>query len=208
MSAASPVVDPPVEDPPVVDPPAGGGAPISFTPEQQAHIDKLISKTVGRERTRLEGELKTLKDRGDMDEVTRLTAELADRDAAIATSAATVLATKVETRAERAALAAGVKPERLDRFMRLVDIDVDTLTADGKPDADAITALVATTLADVPEFKGAASTTGGAPTGADLTGGNGQPKTWTRAEIAALSLEDFETHEAEINAQLKAGKVK
>jgi hypothetical protein len=202
-----PVVDPPVD--PAVDPPADPPAvdDVAFTPAQQAHIDKLIGKAKGTAKTAAEKELKTWLEQQSMTEADRLKAEKAQLEQEREAARAEILTTKIETAAERAAIAAGVKPDRVDRFLRLVDLtDRDELTADGKPDSDAITAAVAKALGDVPEFKGEPARPSGS-SGSDGMNGNGDRKTWTREEIAKMSVADFEKHEDEINAALAGGRV-
>lgn len=205
-----PVVDPPVDPTdPAVDPPADPPAvdDIAFTPAQQAHIDKLIGKAKGTAKTAAEKELKTWLEQQSMTEADRLKAEKAQLEQEREAARAEILTTKIETAAERAAIAAGVKPDRVDRFLRLVDLtDRDELTADGKPDNDAITAAVAKALGDVPEFKGEPARPSGS-SGSDGMNGNGDRKTWTREEIAKMSVADFEKHEDEINAALAGGRV-
>jgi len=88
------------------------------------------------------------------------------------------------------------------------DVDLsnlDDLTADGKVDNDAVKALVESTLADVPEFKGTAASPPPGGSGADFTGAGGAPKQWTREAIAKLSADEYEEHKEEIFAQLGAG---
>lgn len=185
---------------------SGDDGPVAFTPAQQAHIDKLIGKAKGTAKTAAEKELKAYLDQQSLGEADRLKAEKTQLEQEREDARAEVLATKIETSAERAAIAAGVKPDRVDRFMRLVNLaDVDDLTVDGKPDTEAIKAAVATALADVPEFKGTPAKTGSS--GSDDMNGTGDKKTWTRAEIAAMSVADFEKNEDEINAALSGGRV-
>lgn len=186
---------------------AGDTGDVAFTPAQQAHIDKLIGKAKGTAKTAAEKELKTWLEQQSMTESDRLKAEKAQLEQEREAARAEILTTKIETAAERAAIAAGVKPDRVDRFLRLVDLtDRDELTADGKPDGDAITAAVAKALADVPEFKGEPAKPSGS-SGSDGMNGNGDRKTWTRDEIAKMSVADFEKHEDEINAALAGGRV-
>ncbi len=185
---------------------AGDAGDITFTPAQQAHIDRLIARQHGKAKTQAEKDLKAWLEQQSLSESDRLKAEKAQLETERETARREVLTTKVETAAERAAVAAGVNPDRVDRFMRLVDLsDLDELAADGKPDTDAIKAAVAKALADVPEFKGEAPKSGSSGTG-DMNGG-GDRKTWTREEIAKMSVADFEKHEAEINAALTGGRV-
>lgn len=199
----------PVADPdPQVDDPTAEPAGKSFS---QADVDAIVAKRVKAEQAKFAGDLKTLKDRGDLDEVERLKAEVADRDKALADADQRVLSSDLRSTAERAALAAGANPARVAKFMRTFDLDIDTLTADGKVDAEAVTALVESELNDSPEFKaeGApAAPNAGKPSGGDFTGANPTAKVWTRAEIAKLSPAEFEEHEAEISRQVAAGTVK
>lgn len=186
---------------------AGDTSDVAFTPAQQAHIDKLIGKAKGTAKTAAEKELKTWLEQQSMTESDRLKAEKAQLEQEREAARTEILTTKIETAAERAALAAGVKPDRVDRFLRLVDLtDRDELTADGKPDSDAINAAVAKALTDVPEFKGEPARPSGS-SGSDGMNGDGDRKTWTREEIAKMSVADFEKHEDEINAALAGGRV-
>lgn len=188
-------------------PPAGA---VTFTPEQQAHIDKLIGKATGKAKGTAEAEFKKWLDQQAMGETDRLKAEKDEATKAVEAAKLEVLTTKVETAAERAALAAGVKPERVATFMRLVDIDVEKLTDDGKPDPEAIKALVEKAATDNPEFKGTAAPPAGdeKPTGS--SSGQFDPttqKVWTKAELQELmkSPKEYAKHEKEIDAQLAAG---
>lgn len=184
----------------------GKGGPVSFTPEQQAHIDSLIAKQHGKAKATAEKEFKAWLDQQAMGETERAKAESAAKDKLVEEAKLEALTTKVETAAERAALAAGVKPERVAKFMRLVDLkDLDKVTDDGKPDADAIKALVEKELEDAPEFKGGAGTGDdgkgkGGKSGGEFTPNGG--KVWTRAEISKMSPEEYEKHEDEILKQL------
>lgn len=188
----------------------GGGGGVVFSPEQQAHIDGLISKAHGKAKTQTEAEFKKWLDQQAMTESDRLKAEKVDAEKAVADAKAEVLATRVEAAAGRAAVAAGVNAAKVDRFMRLVDLDVEALTADGKPDADAIKAHVAKVVEEWPEFKasGAGNGQGGnGSSGGEFNGGGGG-KVWTKAEIAKLSTEEYEKHEDEILKQLATTGVK
>lgn len=181
----------------------GAPAPEVTAPEvtmTQADLDALIAKRSGMQRKQWEKELAELGERAGLDEVERLKAEKADADNAAAEARREALSIRVETTAERLALKAGVKPDRVERFLRNVDLsDLDELTEDGKPNQAALTKLIGDTLADVPEFRG--QTAAGA-SGAEF-GGDPAKKVWTRAEIAKLSADDYAKHETEILAQLQ-----
>lgn len=203
------VTEPPA--PTVTEPAAPTGEPaaepaagtVSMT---QADLDKIIARSHAKGASAAEKKI------GDYLSAELLTGEqkvAAERDAAIAradAAAAEALDTKVETAAERAALAAKVDPNRVERFLRLVDLKADDLRADGKADADAIVAAVAKTLTDFPEF----ATGAPAPAGASGTEHGHEPgKVWTREEIAKIAgTPEFDKNEAEIMRQMQAGLVK
>jgi hypothetical protein len=190
---------------------AGGGTgdkPVQVT-MTQAELDALIKKQHAKAKGQSEAEFKKWLDQQAMGEADRLKAESADKDKAIDDAKLEVLATKVETAAERAAITAGVKPERLDRFLRLVDLSaIDDLTDDGKPDREAIKTLVEATLADVPEFKGAATNGGANGASGGEFNGAGDKKVWTREEVSKLTPEQFDKHETEIMKQMQGAGIK
>lgn len=184
------------------DPPAK----VTFTPEQQAHIDTLIQKNTGKSKAAAEKDFKTWLDQQAMGETDRLKAEKATADQAVLDAKAEALTARVETTAERLALAAGCKPDRVTKLLRLLDLTGDNLATDGKPDLDAIKALVEKELADTPELKGTSGPAG--KSGGEFNDGEGK-RTWTRAEIAALAKNpaEFAKHEADIDLALKEGRV-
>lgn len=131
-------------------------------------------------------------------------AQKAAEDKAAATIAA---ANKrvVRNEAKLSAIAAGVKLDRADTFLRLVDglddIDVDD---DGKVDGKALERAIKAAAAANPEFtadppkKGANSTQHGSDAG----------HTFTAEEIGKMSPAEFAKNEAEIDRQVTAGLVK
>jgi len=148
---------------------SGAGDKPATVTMSQADLDALIDKRVGMARKGWEGDAKTAAERAKLDDAERAKAEKADAEKERDDAKREALATKVEVTAERLALAAKVDPSKVERFMRLVDLaDIDSLTADGKPDAAAVKAAVEATLKDFPEFKAAA---GGGRSGADFNGG-------------------------------------
>jgi len=208
------VDDKPAGDPPAGDPPAADDKPAMLS-LSQADLDKMIDKAVGKKASAKDAEFKKWLEaqslsEADQAKVAREAAEQ-ERDAARAEA----LTVKVETSIERAALAAGVAPARVDRFLKLVDLDVDTLTTDGKPDADAIAAAVKAALEDVPEFAGSAASDdgkGGKGKPAGSSGGQhnggGSPQTFTREQIDKMTAKEFAENEKAIDAAMKAGLVK
>lgn len=158
---------------------AGGGGEAETVTVTQADLDALLEKRLIKARKAWEAEAATAAERAKLDEVELLKAEKADAEKARLDAERGALAVRVETVAERAALAAGVRAERVERFMRLVDLtDLDALVEDGKPDSAAIGTLVAKALDDVPEFKAPPAA---GRSGAEFTNHDGQPKTLEEA---------------------------
>lgn len=139
----------------------------------QADLDALIEKRLEKDRKAREAEAKAEADKAAMSEAEKLKAEKAEADTRAEKAERKALETKVETLAERAAVAADVDPKRAGRFVQLVPIALDDLAPDGEPDEKAIAKLVGKTLDEWPEFKPATSDNGGgkpAKSGGDLNG--------------------------------------
>ena len=163
-----------------------GTGRVEFTPEQQAAIDELVAERVRRaERAaaqRAKEEANEAAKRAQMDETERLKAEKEDAVKQAAEALARADRTLVAAEARVAAAAAGAKPERLDRVLRLLDLDAVTVE-DGTPDAKAVASAVAALKDDIPELFG------GAPSkrsGADMEGGGDGKRVWTRALLDAV----------------------
>ncbi|CAB4202068.1 hypothetical protein UFOVP1360_47 [uncultured Caudovirales phage] len=138
----------------------------------------------------------------------------AARDAALGTATAAerkALATSVESAALRLALTAGVNPKRSAKFLRLLTLDPAKVAPGGAIDEDEIAALIADELKDSPEFAGEGTPAPKAPEGSPADhsgGGGGAEKIWTRAQVDALSIEEFDKHEEVIMDQMRRGLVK
>lgn len=174
----------------------------------QTDLDKLIEKRLGQARKSWEKDQQTAAERDKLEGKEKAEAEKADAERQRDEAKAELLLGKIETAAERAALVAGVKPERVGQFMRLVELDADDHATDGKPDADAIKAAVDKALEGVPEFKGEAVKPADGNSGGDGLNGDGAKTQWTREKIAGLSVEEYEKHKDEILEQTRAGTVK
>jgi len=183
---------------------------IEFTPEQQAAIDRIVAERVKRAEgiaaKRAQQEAEEAARRAQMDETERLKAEKADAEkrADEALSQATKVLVNAEARI--AAASAGAKPERLDRILRLLDLD-DVTADDGKVDSETISAAVKALKAEVPELFGPAQPP--ARSGGDMSGSGGDKKTWTRAQIAELAKDPkkYAEHREEINAAMRDGRI-
>ena len=183
---------------------------VEFTPEQQAAIDRIVAERVKRAEgiaaKRAQQEAEEAARRSKMDETERLKAEKADAEKRA--EEAMTQATKVLVNAEAriAAAAAGAKPERLNRILRLLDLD-DVTAEDGKVDTEAISAAVKALKAEVPELFGPAPPP--ARSGGDMSGSGGDKRTWTRAQIAELAKDPkkYAEHREEINAAMRDGRI-
>jgi hypothetical protein len=178
----------------------------------QAEFDALINKAHGKAKGQAERDFKKWLDAQAMSETDKAKAESAEKDAAVAEAKRDALEARVESAAERMAITAGVPAKRVEKFLRALGIKLDDVTDDGKVDKDAIKALIDAEVKDDPAWMAGASNGNGAGGGAGKSGGefngSGDKKVWTRAEIAKLSTAEFDKHEAEIMAQMKAGGIK
>lgn len=155
------------DDPEPDNPPTGGGndpEPGStgnkgklFTQEE---LDAIIAKRLARERRQWEQQLEEERKKAAMTEAERLRAEKeeAERRAQAAIEAANQRAIRAEARVQAAAL--GVRPERLDYVLRLLDLSEIEVGEDGTPDAGAIKQAVEQLLRDLPELKGSTGSVG------------------------------------------------
>lgn len=186
----------------------GDGGKVEFTAEQQAAIDKLVTERVKRAETaaakRATEQAAEAAQRAQMDETERLKAEKADADKRAAEAEARANRTLVNAEARIAAAAAGAKPERIDRILRMLDLE-DVAVEDGTPDAKAVAAAVKALKGDVPELFGSAAP---ARSGTEIEGGEGK-RTWTRAQIAELGKKpaEYAKHEADIDAAFREGRI-
>ena len=191
-----------------------GGKPAMLS-MSQADLDRMIDKAVGKKASAKDAEFKAWLKAQELSEQDRAKVEKEAAEKERDEARQEALTARVETSIERAALAAGVTPGRVDRFLKLVDVNLDDLTTDGKPDSDAIAAAVKAALDDVPEFASGTDSDGkpnGKPKPSGASGGqhngNGGGKTFTREQIAKMSAKEFAENEAAIDAAMKAGAVK
>lgn len=175
-----------------------GGGEKTFT---QAELDKVVSDRLAREakklRADIQAELKAEADKAAMTEAERLKAEkdAAAKSAADATTKANARVIRAE--AKVLAVAAGVKPERIDYALRLADLSGVEVNDDGNPDSDAITKALNQVLTDVPELKGETPGKGGAE---GFDGGKGGTVTEAQVKEWLTNPKEREKHWAEITA--------
>ncbi|OZM73986.1 hypothetical protein CFN78_06775 [Amycolatopsis antarctica] len=198
--AAPPAAPPAGQQPPATTPPAGDGSTPPAEPAKpgddagkrftQADLDRIISDRLGKaeqswqqKQTEQNKKLAALLGGEDPDQV----------DPAKALEDAQGTASKAVQRADRAeakalALAAGIKPERVERFVKLCDISGALDGVDRGDDAKvqaAIQSAVDSALEDVPEFKG---TNLPQSSGGDRSGGGQQ--TVTLEQFKAMDVDE------------------
>jgi hypothetical protein len=152
-----------------------GNNTITFTSEQQAHIDKLLGDRLAREkktlRKSIEDELKAEAAKANLSEVEKLKAEKAEAEkkAADTTTVADKRIINAESRIQAAAL--GVAPERISYVLKLADLTTVEIGDDGEPDAKAIKTALEAVKKELPElFSGEVRPK---RSGFDFTGGGG-----------------------------------
>ena len=126
----------------------------------QEELEAKLAKRLARERRKWEQQLEEERKKAAMTEAERLRAEKeeAERRAQAAIEAANQRAIRAEARVQAAAL--GVRPERLDYVLRLLDLSEIEVGEDGTPDAGAIKQAVEQLLRDLPELKGSTGSVG------------------------------------------------
>lgn len=165
-----------------------------LTPEQQTAVDAEVEKRLGAsmakkiaaEQKKWEKAAAEKAEREKMDDAERAKAEKADAEKAAAEKVSGANARLVKAEAKSAALAAGVKADRVDRFLRNVDLDDIEVDDDGKIDEAAVGKAVKQALDDVPEFKGGASNGKGGASGGDF-GGDAKPAQLTHDQLKGMT---------------------
>ena len=176
------------------DPPADGNSaggndggktpdPITFSAEQQAHIDKLVADRLARAekatRKKIEDEFTTKAKEAEMTEAEKLKAakDAAEKEKSDILSKANQRAVTSEAKVIASDL--GVKADKLAFVMKLADLTDISVDDSGEPDAKAIRAALEAVKASVPELFGQGGT---GKSGGDFTGGN-PSKPLTQADI-------------------------
>lgn len=184
----------------------GDAGKVAFTPEQQAHIDALVADRVERAKKTAKqqalDEAKQERDREQMDELERVKAEKADAEKIATDAAAERDRVRIESKAEVAALAAGVPKERLEKALLLLDLGDVTVDDGGKVDGKAIEKAVEKLKGEIPELFAAPAA---GRSGGDFSGGQGK-RSFTAAEVKAMSPKEYAEHREEILAAMREGR--
>lgn len=151
----------------------------------QAQVAEMVAKERAKAQRAAEADAAKKAERAKLDETERLKAEKAEAEQAATARIAAANSRLIAADAKSEALAAGVKPDRVAAFLRLVDTDGIEVTDDGDVDGKAVKAAVAAALKVVPEFKG---TSAGGQLGGDMNGKGDKPKPTTLEEAVNARL--------------------
>lgn len=156
-----------------------GEATVTMT---QAELDRLLAARAKRAEKAAAEKLEAERAKAEMSEAERLKAEKdeAEKKAQAALAAANARVLRAEARV--AASAAGVRADRLDYALKLIDLDGIEVDDNGTVDSAALAKAVKTLLSDFPEL-GAAQ---GTAAGGDFQGGQAQGK-----DPGAMSMAEY-----------------
>jgi len=181
---------------------------VTWTPAQQKEIDRIVTERLDRDGKKarkdieadVRAEIKADADKAAMTESERLKAdkEKADFDAKEAKTKADARIIRAEAKVQ--ALALGVKPERLDYVLKMVDLSPVKIGEDDEPDVEAIKKIIDAVLTEIPELKGSGEPGKG---GADFSQGKGAGEPLTEEIIASMSPEDLKKRMPEVTAFFK-----
>ncbi len=181
-------------------------AKATFTPEQQAQIDELVAERVKRaEKNARQAALKeaeTERQRAEMDELERVKAEKEEADLRAEEARAERDRVLVHSEAKVAILAAGAPAERLAKALRLLDLD-SVEVEDGRIDTAAVRRTVEALKTEIPELF---AVPGPARSGGDFTVAGEGKRSFTAAEVKAMSAAEYTSHRDEIMAAMREGR--
>ncbi|MCE5200834.1 hypothetical protein LLG39_17875 [bacterium] len=154
----------------------------------------MVKKRLGRERKSWESAQEEERRKAQMTEAEKAKAEkeAAEKQAKEASTAANARVIRAEAKVQ--ALAAGIKADRLDYALRMLDLSSVEVDDNGEPDVKAIKTAVDALLSDVPELKAA---DGSGKGGSDFSGG-GDSKALTEEEIMKMTPDEMAKRMPEI----------
>jgi hypothetical protein len=178
----------------------------TFTPEQQVQIDELVAERVKRaEKNARQAALKeaeTERQRAEMDELERMKAEKEEADQRVVEAQAERDRVLVDAEAKVAILAAGVPTERLAKALRLIDLD-SLEVEDGRIDTASVRRAVEALKAEIPELFAIA---GPPRSGGDFSVAGEGKRSFTTAEVRAMSASEYAEKRDEIMAAMREGR--
>ena len=147
-------------------------------------------------------EAETERQRAEMDELERVKAEKEEADRRVVEAQAERDRVLVDAEAKVAILAAGVPAERLAKALRLLDLD-GVEVEDGRIDAASVRRAVEALKAEIPELF---AVPGPARSGGDFTVASEGKRSFTAAEVKAMSAAEYTSHRDEIMAAMREGR--
>lgn len=181
----------------------GEGDKPTFDEKQQAEIDKIIARTIAKERSKAD---KAAKDAvAEAERKAKLTAEQkAEEDRKDRERLAAEKEQKANTRIvnleiKDVARELGVSSKKLERFLKVVDREDLEVDEDGNVDRKKVESAVKAVLADMPEFKGVEQKQG---PGGDF-GGGGDGAKYSLAQIKSMSPEEMAKNYDEVMKSMK-----
>jgi hypothetical protein len=162
--------------------------PIKFTDEQQAEINKIVARTIAKERSKAEAERKKAEERAKMSAEEKAEADRKDREEKVKEREEKANARIINMELRDIARDQGVSAKKLERFLKVVDRDGLEVDEDGGVDRTKAEQAVKAVLADMPEFKGPSSPRG---PGGEFDKGAGGGAKFTISQIQAMSNEEI-----------------
>jgi membrane protein involved in colicin uptake len=129
----------------------------------QEDFDAAFARRLERERKKLreewDAEKAEIERKAKMDEAERIKAEKEEAEKKASEYRTQLQAERLNAAAERAAIAAGAKPEQVAKVVRLAELGEVEFT-DGKPDPEAVEQAISAVLEEIPELKAGSKTVG------------------------------------------------
>lgn len=180
---------------------AGSGDGKTFT---QADVDRIVQERLAREKQRHEQELEAERQKAGMQETERLKLEKEQAEKAAADARAEAERAVIAAETKLAAVALNTRADRLDDVAAKVDVAGLELV-DGKLDGDKVRAAVQAVLEQYPEWKQGPTQQGSS--GGDQ-GSDSGPRSFTAAEVAAMTAEEYAKNRDEIMAAMRSGRLR
>jgi hypothetical protein len=178
----------------------------TFTAEQQTQIDELVAERVKRaEKNARQAALKEAEEerrKAEMDELERVRAEKDEADQRAADALAERDRVLVNAEARVAVLAAGVPAERLPKALRLLDLE-GVVVEDGRIETVAVRKAVEALKAEIPELF---AISGPPRSGGDFSTPAEGKRSFTAAEVRAMSASEYAERRDEIMAAMREGR--
>lgn len=169
----------------------------------QADLDRILNERLAKEREKFATQLEEAKATAGKSDLEAAQIKLQQTEAKLGTVTKTAAERIAKTEAKVAAVTAGAKSDRITAVIAQADL-TDAVSEDGEVDDAKVAAAIGKVLEAFPEWKG---TTVAGKSGGELGGGAETGKSYTRAQIKAMSLEAYQAEEKDILAAMAAGRI-